>query len=241
MTKTAIIIPARYEAQRFPGKCLAKIDHQSVIQHVYRKASVVSNAQKVIVATDDERIKDEIQQVGGNVILTSGDHKNGTSRVAEVAGNLDHEYIINLQGDEPLINPRAVEKLIDRLHELGNGIVTLKKRISQEKEITNPNVVKVVTDQLDNALYFSRSPIPFVIHQFTSAKYFKHIGIYGFSKKELLRLITLPQSVLEKAEQLEQLRWLSHGYNIHVFETDYESIGVDTPADLEKIKSMFLS
>lgn len=236
------IIPARYGSTRFPGKALADIGGKPMIQHVYERACQVSLFHDVIVATDDERIQQAVLKFGGHVRMTSPDHHTGTDRIAEVARDLDADIVVNVQGDEPLIQPDMIADAIHPLLKAPNiSIGTLKHRISTPDELFDPNVVKVVTDSHSRALYFSRSPIPYVKGEdmraegFRSHTFFRHIGLYAFRRDFLLHFITLPQTPLEQIEGLEQLRALEHGYLIAVVETSHESIGVDTPDDVEKV------
>ena len=236
------IIPARYESVRFPGKALVDICGKPMIQHVYERTSNVSLFQQVIVATDDVRIQQAVSDFGGNVRMTSEKHKTGTDRLAEVAQDLDADIIVNVQGDEPLIQPEMIEQAIHPLLEDPEvAIGTLKHKIEHPDDLFNPNVVKVITDPYDRAIYFSRSPIPCIkgkdmwnegFHDFT---FYRHIGLYSYRREFLLKFIVLPHTPLEIVEGLEQLRALEHGYIIKVIETPYESIGVDMLEDLKKV------
>jgi len=240
--KVTAIIPARYDSARFPGKSLADICGKPMIQHVYERTSEVALFQQVIVATDDHRIEQAVLKFGGNVQMTSHDHKTGTDRLAEVAARMEADIIVNVQGDEPLIQPAMIEQAIHPLLDNPDvAIGTLKHKIDHPNDLFNPNIVKVITDIRDRAIYFSRSPIPFIkgmdMHNegFWGFRFYRHIGLYAYRREFLLKFITLPQTPLEIVEGLEQLRALEHGYVIHVVETQCESIGVDTPADLEQI------
>ena len=236
------IIPARYESTRFPGKVLADICGKPMIRHVYERTSQVALLQQVLVATDDERVQRAVQGFGGQVRLTSPRHRTGTDRLAEVAQELDAEIIVNVQGDEPLIQPAMIAEAIQPLLESPEvAIGTLKHKIEHPDDLFNPNVVKVITAPDGRAIYFSRSPIPYVkgkdlraagFHDFT---FYRHIGLYAYRREFLLKFIALPHTPLETIEGLEQLRALEHGYVIKVAETAYESIGVDAPEDLEKV------
>ena len=240
--KVVAIIPARYDSVRFPGKSLIDICGKPMIQHVYERASTVSLFEQVIIATDDTRIQEAVLKFGGKVQMTSANHKTGTDRLAEVAKNLDADIIVNIQGDEPLIQPEMIEQAIHPLLEESEvAIGTLKHQIETPEELFNPNIVKVITDVFDRALYFSRSPIPNVkgkdmrrdgFHDFT---FYRHIGLYSYRRDFLLKFITLSHTSLEMVEGLEQLRALEHGYIIKVIETQCESVGVDTPEDLEHV------
>lgn len=236
------IIPARYKSVRFPGKALTKIAGKPMIQHVYERASQVSLFQEVIVATDDERIYQTVQDFGGQVRMTSQEHRTGTDRIAEVARDLDADIIVNVQGDEPLIQPDMIAQAIHPLLEDPEvAIGTLKHKITTPEELFDPNATKVITNPRGRALYFSRSPIPHIKGQnmrtegFRAFPFFRHVGLYAFRRDFLLHFITLPQTPLELVEGLEQLRALEHGYVIAVVETFYQSIGVDTPEDVEKV------
>jgi 3-deoxy-manno-octulosonate cytidylyltransferase (CMP-KDO synthetase) len=232
------IIPTRYAASRFPGKPLIDIGGKTMIQRVYEQA-LKANLAKIIIATDDERIHNAAKSFNANVVMTQVSHQNGTERCAEVMQILGNDFdaCINIQGDEPFINPEQINKVAALLQQVHN-IVTLKKKITIQEELHNNNVVKVVCNKKDEALYFSRSVIPFQrnIEQGILENHFKHIGIYGFSKNTLEEIVQLPMSILEKTESLEQLRWLENGYTIQVAETIFETIAIDTPEDLQKIK-----
>ena len=237
------VIPARYASSRFPGKALVPIGSKSMLQHVYERVSLARYLTNVIVATDDQRIFDEARRFGAPVRMTRADHLSGTDRVAEVASAETADLIVNVQGDEPLIDPAAIEAAVLPLaDEPAIPMGTLKKRIEDPCEIDDPNVVKVVTDRFENAIYFSRSTIPYQRDKTESkrqAVHFKHIGLYVYRRDFLLRYPGLPVGPLEKAERLEQLRALENGHKIRVVETEYESIGVDTPEDLERVTKLF--
>ncbi len=230
------IIPARFASQRFPGKPLARLDGKTIIQHVYERASACEELEKVVVATDDKRILDEVTSFGGEALMTSDHHRNGTERCSEVASQLSAKYVVNIQGDEPLIEPNQIQTVCQLLLE-GNQIATLKKRIDQEQEVRDPNVVKVVTSLEGYAMYFSRSVIPHEREQ-SGITHYRHIGLYGFESDTLQQLVKLPVTALERAESLEQLRWLENGYRIRVAETAHEAHGVDTPEDLIKLQTL---
>lgn len=235
------IIPARYQSSRFPGKPLADIKGKSMIQRVWEVANSVNCIQRVIIATDDERIYNHSIDFGAEAMLTSPEHINGTERIAEVARKLEDEYdfILNIQGDEPFLAIEQIEGLCNIISSGNFQIATLAKKIIDADEIQSPNVVKVVTAQNGKALYFSRFAIPYNRQGLENVSYYKHIGMYAFKAAVLQELIQLPVSELENAESLEQLRWLEAGYNIGVEYTEYESFGIDTPEDLEKaIKSL---
>lgn len=234
--KTVVIIPARYGSTRFEGKPLAEINRKPMIYHVYQRSKKAKCADDVIVATDDERIKNAVEKFNGKAVMTSKEHKSGTERVAEVAQNIDADIIVNVQGDEPLICPEAIEQAVMPLIEDKNiKMSTLMMKITNEAEYNDTNIVKVVTDEEGFALYFSRSLIPYPREK-EHLKVYKHIGIYVYRKGFLLELADLQPTPLEQIECLEQLRVLENGFKIKVIETNYDSIGVDTPKDLEVVK-----
>jgi 3-deoxy-manno-octulosonate cytidylyltransferase (CMP-KDO synthetase) len=233
------VIPARYASSRYPGKVLAKVDSRTMLEHVYERVSLARYLTTIIVATDDSRIHDEARRFGARVSMTRSDHASGTDRVAEVASAFeDYELVVNIQGDEPLIDPGAIDAaLLPLVEEPAIPMGTLKKRIEDPREISDPNVVKVVTDRFENAIYFSRAPIPHM-RDTERVTHFKHIGLYVYRRNFLLRYSALPVGPLEQAEKLEQLRALENGFNIRVIETDYESFGVDTPEDMERVRTL---
>lgn len=239
------VIPARYASSRFPGKALVRIGNKSMLQHVYERVSLARYLTSVIIATDDERICEEARRIGAPVRMTRPDHLSGTDRVAEVASTDSAEWVVNVQGDEPLIDPGAIDAaILPLLDEPSIPMGTLKKRIEDPREIGDPNVVKVVTDRVGNAIYFSRSTIPNVRDGAKGKSggevvHYKHIGLYIYRRDFLLRYPELPVGPLEMAERLEQLRALENGHQIRVVETEYESVGVDTPEDLEKVNQLF--
>jgi 3-deoxy-manno-octulosonate cytidylyltransferase (CMP-KDO synthetase) len=213
-----------------------------MLQHVYERVCQARYLSSVVIATDDERIASEARSFGAPVRMTRPDHPSGTDRVAEVASASGAEWIVNVQGDEPLIDPGAIDAaVLPLLDDPSIPMGTLKKRIEDQREITDPNVVKVVTDREGNAVYFSRSTIPYVREGSTgrATVHFKHIGLYVYRRDFLLHYSDLPVGPLEKAERLEQLRALENGFKIRVVETEYESLGVDTPADLERVTRLF--
>jgi 3-deoxy-manno-octulosonate cytidylyltransferase (CMP-KDO synthetase) len=211
-----------------------------MLQHVYERAERAQYLTSTIIATDDERVYEVARDFGARVRMTRPDHISGTDRVAEVAAMEKAEIVVNIQGDEPLIDPAAIDAAILPLaHDPELAMGTLKKRIEDPREITDPNVVKVVTDANSDAIYFSRSAIPFARDRQNEVAYFKHIGLYVYRQEFLLNYPFLRVGPLEQAERLEQLRALENGYAIRVVETEYESIGVDTPADLERVSKLF--
>jgi len=234
------VIPARFASSRFPGKVLARIASKTMLQHVYERASMARYLTSTMIATDDQRVYDAARSFGARVRMTRDDHLSGTDRVAEAASAEDAEIIVNIQGDEPLIDPDAIDAaILPMVHEPEIVMGTLKKRIEDPREITDPNVVKVVTDLQGDAIYFSRCAIPFHRDGELDTRYFKHIGLYVYQRDFLLGYSALPVGPLERAERLEQLRALENGYRIRVVETEYESLGVDTPEDLERVCGLF--
>jgi 3-deoxy-manno-octulosonate cytidylyltransferase (CMP-KDO synthetase) len=232
------IIPARFASSRFPGKSLVSIGGKSMLEHVFERASLSRYLNRVIIATDDDRIYSEARRFGAPVRMTRADHLSGTDRAAEVASAENHELVVNIQGDEPLIDPAAIDAaILSVLDDPDIQMGTLKKRIEDPDEVYNPNVVKVVTDRAGRAIYFSRSPLPYP--RSGDPVFYKHIGLYVYRREFLLNYSQLPVGPLEQSECLEQLRALENGYPIRVVETEYESLGVDTPEDLERVKRMF--
>lgn len=241
-----IVIPARYDSTRFPGKPVAPLRGMPVIRHVYENSKAARSADDVIVATDSETIFETVLSFGGKVVMTRKEHASGTDRVAEVARSLSCDIIVNVQGDEPLMTPEMIEKSIGLLSDGRADIGTLAKRIEKPEEIMDPNVVKVVFDRGGYALYFSRAPIPYHRDQWkeldksrvpsSDFQVFKHIGIYSYRREALLRLTAIEMSRLEKIESLEQLRALENGFRIKVGETSIETVGIDTPQDLERVE-----
>ncbi|MEA4876504.1 MAG: 3-deoxy-manno-octulosonate cytidylyltransferase [Aminobacterium sp.] len=232
------VIPARYGSTRLPGKPLADICGKPLIQHVYEKAQCSSFLGAVIVATDDERIIEAVQAFNGNAVLTSKEHPNGTCRVAEVAENMNVDYVINIQGDEPLLDPRMIDEVALALTENEDIVsATLCAPLCDEADLSNPNVVKVVRDCRGFALYFSRSPIPYFRVK-TSLPVYEHIGIYGYRKDFLMKYVKLEATPLSTAESLEQLKILEHGYSMKVVETAVSHRGpsVDTLEDLNAVR-----
>jgi len=233
------IIPARYSSTRFEGKVLADILGKPMIQHVWERAKQALSLDDLIIACDDERVANVARDFGAKVILTAKGHMSGTDRICEVINPIDVKIIINIQGDEPLIYPTMIDSVAQALLDDSSlPMATIKKRIDDPQELNDPNVVKVVVDKNNFALYFSRSAIPFLAgnSEVQSPVYYKHIGLYGYTKDFLFIYKNLAVSNLEKIERLEQLRVLEEGFRIKVIETKYETIGVDTPEDLEKVK-----
>ena len=238
------IIPARYHSSRFPGKPLVDIAGKPMIQRVYEQALLSHALEEITVATDDERVMKAVEGFNGKAILTSSDHRSGTERCGEVVDLLaargrSFDIVINIQGDEPYINPLQMDEVAACFLDPSVSIATLARRIKSEKDLFNPNVVKVIFGHAGDALYFSRHPIPYRQNAekgqwLTGLAYFKHIGIYAYKPKVLKEIATLETSIIEQAESLEQLRWLVNGFPIRVSETHFESHAIDTPDDLSK-------
>jgi 3-deoxy-manno-octulosonate cytidylyltransferase (CMP-KDO synthetase) len=236
------VIPARLRSSRFPRKVLAPIASKPVIQHVYERALQSRYLTSVLIATDDQEVFAAARTFGARVRMTRSDHPSGTDRVAEAASAEPADLIVNIQGDEPLIDPAAIDAaILPLIHDPEIVMGTLKKQIQEPREMEDPNVVKVVTDHSGYAIYFSRFPIPYQRDRedHRSVPYFKHIGLYVYRKDFLLRYAALPVGPLERAERLEQLRALENGYRIRVVETEYDSFGVDTPEDLQRVSLWF--
>ena len=244
--KFIAIIPARYASTRFPGKPLAMLGGKTVIQRVYEQATAVLG--EAYVATDDERIYKAVEAFGGKAVMTRTDHKSGTDRIEEAASkiNTDADVIINIQGDEPFIQASQIETLMHLFDDPTTQIGTLGKHFETMEAIENPNSPKIVTDNRGFALYFSRSVIPYIRGKehnewFGEYPFLKHLGIYAYRREVLAEVTKLPQSSLEKAESLEQLRWLQNGYRIRVGLTNIETVGIDTPEDLARAEEFLNS
>jgi 3-deoxy-manno-octulosonate cytidylyltransferase (CMP-KDO synthetase) len=236
------IIPARYASTRFPGKPLVEIKGKTMIQRVYEQAKLCKSFSEVMVATDDERIFNHVKEFGGKVVMTASHHPSGTDRCAEVLEKLDEQYdaVVNVQGDEPFIQPEQLEQLIDCFKNPKTQIATLVKKIDTTDDLLNINLPKVIFNKEMKALYFSRLPIPGQKSVDTEQwvnnhQYYRHIGLYGYRAQTLKEITKLAPSTLENIESLEQLRWLEAGYTITVSITEFESIGIDTPNDLNKV------
>ena len=244
--KFTAVIPARYASTRFPGKPLAMLGGKTVIQRVYEQAASVLS--EVYVATDDERILSAVEAFGGRAVMTRTDHKSGTDRIEEAVEKIEKQgmdkegqgdVIINIQGDEPFVQPSQIKTLMALFDDPETQIGTLGKRFESMEAVQNPNSPKIVTDHRGFALYFSRSVIPFIrgieVEDWLSHyPFLKHLGVYAYRREVLAEVTKLPQGVLEKAESLEQLRWLQNGYRIRVGLTDVETVGIDTPEDLKR-------
>ena len=246
--RTVVVIPARFASKRLPGKPLMEIAGKPMIQHVFERASKARCVDAVLVATDDMRIVSTVEAFGGHAVMTPGDMRSGTDRIAFVAKSLtDSDTIINVQGDEPLIDPLIIDQTSAPVRtDHAIPVATPIRRIQTEEDLLNPNTTKVVIDNEQNCLYFSRSPIPCSRdvtdeRRFQVQAIYKHIGLYVFKREFLLRYAAMPRTPLEQAEKLEQLRILEHGFRIRAVPTEYESVPVDTPADLERVRAMMRS
>lgn len=237
-SKVVAVIPARYASTRFPGKPLADLIGRPLIEHVYRRVSDCRQVGTVIVATDDERINKAVEAFGGRVQMTNAAHVSGTDRVAEVARGLDCEIVVNVQGDEPLIEPAMIEEALQPFADHHVQMGTLRRRLDDSQEFASPNVTKVVIDRDGNALYFSRTPIPYRRDPDAPLDAWKHVGLYVYRRRFLLDFARMAPTALERQEALEQLRALEHGIKIRVVETRHNSISVDTPEDLEKVRRL---
>ena len=236
-----VVIPARYGSTRLPGKPLVQLAGQPMIQRVYARAKLARIVNRVIVATDDERIIKAVEAFGGEARMTRPDHRTGTERVAEVAAHETGDVFVNVQGDEPLLDPAAVDTAVGALlSDSATSVSTVATPIKLPADIMDPNVCKVVLDFDENALYFSRAPIPWV--RDTAAKlqvrHLKHLGLYVFRRDALLEYPTLPQGELERIEQLEQLRWLENGWKIRVAEVAHDAVSVDVPEDIARVEKL---
>jgi 3-deoxy-manno-octulosonate cytidylyltransferase (CMP-KDO synthetase) len=239
--KVVIVIPARYGSVRLPGKPLLDLAGKPMIQRVYERAKLAKTAGKVVVATDDQRIIKAVEDFGGEARMTRADHRTGTERIAEVAAHMEGEVFVNVQGDEPLLDPAAVDTAVHALlEEPVAAVATVAVPIRTPADIMDPNVVKTVLDFEENALYFSRAPIPWVRDsaQKVHARHLKHLGLYVFQRDALLEYPTLPQGELERIEQLEQLRWMENGWKIRVAEVENDAVSVDVPEDVKRVAEL---
>jgi 3-deoxy-manno-octulosonate cytidylyltransferase (CMP-KDO synthetase) len=239
--KVVVVIPSRYGSTRLPGKPLVSLAGKPMVQHVYERAKRAQTIHNVIVATDDQRILDAVQSFGGEARMTRTDHRTGTERIAEVAVHEPGDIFVNVQGDEPLIDPMAIDTAVGALlEEPPAQIATVATPIRHAGDVLDPNVVKTVLDFEENALYFSRAPIPWIreTQQKIHVKYWKHLGLYVFQREALLEYPTLPQGELEKIEQLEQLRWLENGWHIRVAEVPHDAVSVDVPEDVARVEKL---
>lgn len=239
--EVVIVIPARYGSTRLPGKPLVALAGKPMIQRVYDRAKMAATAHRVIVATDDERIVKAVEAFGGTARMTRLDHRTGTERVAEVAAREKGDVFVNVQGDEPLLDPLAVDTAVETLLEdPPASIATVATPIRTPADIMDPNVVKTVLDFENNGIYFSRAPIPWVRDSASKiqVRHLKHLGLYVFQRDALLEYPTLPQGELERIEQLEQLRWLENGWKIRVAEVEHDAVSVDVPADVARVERL---
>ena len=239
--RVVIVIPARYGSTRLPGKPLVMLAGKPMVQRVYERAKMAKSASRVIVATDDQRIVKAVEAFGGEARMTRPDHRTGTERIAEVAAHSEGDVFVNVQGDEPLLDPQAVDTAVNSLLEdPPAAISTVAVPIKTPGDIMDPNVVKTVLDFEDNAIYFSRAPIPWVrdTGMKTHARHLKHLGLYVFQREALLEYPTLPQGELERIEQLEQLRWMENGWKIRVAEVEHDAVSVDVPEDVKKVEKL---
>ncbi|WP_079710616.1 3-deoxy-manno-octulosonate cytidylyltransferase [Paraliobacillus ryukyuensis] len=235
--KTIVVIPARFGSTRFPGKPLASINGKPMVQWVYEEVKKCKEVDDVVIATDHEKIVKAVEEFNGKVVKTSDKHETGSDRIEEVTKYVEGDLFINVQGDEPLIRHQLVDEIAKRSKANPDMVITARTPLFNENDIDDPNVVKVVTGQEDNALYFSRSRVPYNRSK-NSITYYKHLGIYSYPKEILQTFVKLPSSTLEKLEVLEQLRLLENGYKIKAIETSYDAIGVDTPEDIEKVEKI---
>lgn len=240
--KIIAMIPARYEASRFPGKLMQDLAGKSVIRRTYEAALNTKLFEEVYVVTDSDKIFAEIKSFGGNAIKSKKEHECGSDRIAEAIMDMDVDIVVNVQGDEPFIDKDSLIRLLNVFREDDAGIIdlaSLKTAMSESEEITNPNNVKVITNKNDFALYFSRFPIPYPRNTEARVTYYKHIGIYAFRKQALIDFYNFPMLSLEAAEKIEAIRYLEYGKNIKMVETPQQTVGIDTPEDLEKARKMF--
>ncbi|MFV8225673.1 3-deoxy-manno-octulosonate cytidylyltransferase [Christiangramia aquimixticola] len=235
------MIPARFEASRFPGKLMQDLNGKTVITRTYEAAKNTGLFEEVYVVTDDDRIFNEIEKAGGKAILSQTPHECGSDRIAEAVENMDVDIVVNVQGDEPFIDANSLAKLLEVFEQPGAeeiDLASLKTKLTDSDEITNPNNVKVITGENNHALYFSRFPIPYPRDTSANVTYFKHIGIYAFRKSALMDFYRLPMLPLEASEKIECIRYLEYGKKIKMVETSVKSIGIDTPEDLEKAREL---
>ena len=237
------IIPARYRSTRLPGKVLADIGGRPMVEHVYRRATAAAGVGRVLVATDDERVAEAVSAFGGNVAMTSAGHPSGLDRLAEVAGGLTSDIVVNVQGDEPLVDPALIDAVVGALSTSSIDIATARCPIRAPDELGDPNAVKVVADRRGDALYFSRAPIPHRRDATGGGDVlgYRHVGLYAYRRNCLLDLARVAPTPLERSERLEQLRALESGFRIRTVETASAPAGVDTPGDLRRVRELFAS
>ena len=234
--KNIAVIPARFAASRFPGKLMQRIGEKTIIRMVYENAVAMHLFDEVLVVTDSDDIMNEILSVGGVVIKSTKDHQSGSDRIAEAIASMDVDVVVNIQGDEPFIEKEPLQDLLMCFEDPSVAVASIMKRFEEGDEPENPNQVKVVCNKNNDALYFSRSPIPFKRNRNADLPYFKHVGVYAYRKETLLSFTQWPMGALEQTEMLEQLRYLENGVAIRMVETKTSSIGIDTPEDLERAK-----
>ena len=233
------VIPARYGSTRLPGKVVLDVAGKPLVQHVYERVCRAGTVTACVVATDDTRVLDALAPFGTETVMTSPNHRNGTDRIAEVAQSRTEPIVVNVQGDEPLIDPRVIDQAVYAIREDSSVMMSTLSCPIDPRDVDDPNIVKVVTDQIGRALYFSRAPIPVDRDGTGEAVYRKHVGLYVYRRDFLLDYTSWPATPLEKTERLEQLRVLEHGYSIMVVETEYDSISVDSPSDLDRVRRIF--
>jgi len=241
LAKVVVVIPARYGSTRLPGKPLLLLAGKPMIQRVYERAKLAVRVDRVIVATDDERIVKTVEGFGGEARMTRSEHRTGTERIAEVAAREEGDVFVNVQGDEPLLDPNAIDVAVSSLlEEPQASISTVATSIKTPGDIMDPNVVKAVVDFDGNAIYFSRAPIPWVRDTGSKiqVRHLKHLGLYVFQRDALLEYPTLPQGELERIEQLEQLRWMENGWKIRVAEVEHDAVSVDVPEDVTRVEKL---
>ena len=232
------VIPARMGSTRFPGKALAPLCGKPIIQHVYEAAMGTALFDEVLVATDSDAIIDAVSSFGGTAVMTSQSHQSGSDRIAEAITDCHADIIVNIQGDEPLIDKGSLEQIVAVFKDSTVDVASLYTSIDEIEMLFDPNIVKVVLDNADNAIYFSRAPIPYNRDNIPEVSYYRHIGVYAYRRETLLRFVKLPMGVLEQIEKLEQLRLLEHGIRIRMIATDYQGIGIDTPEDLLLVEAI---
>jgi len=237
--RVVAVIPSRYQSTRLPGKPLAMIAGKTMIEHVFQRAAAATRVDAVVVATDDARVADVVAEFGATAVMTRTDHATGTDRLAEVARALESDIVVNVQGDEPMMTAEAIDAVVGLLLSRPQDVMsTLRRQIIDYSDLDNPSVVKLAVDNAGYALYFTRSPIPFVRPGYPRPTQWRHLGLYGYRREFLAKLAGLPPTPLELAEGLEQLRALEHGFRISTAETSADTIGVDTPEDLERVRQL---
>ncbi len=239
--KNIAVIPARFAASRFPGKLMQRIGEKTIIRMVYENAVAMNLFDEVLVVTDSDEIMNEIVSIGGSVKKSTKDHQSGSDRIAEAIESMDVDVVVNIQGDEPFVEKEPLQDLLNCFKDPGVSVASVMKRFGERDEPENPNQVKVVCNRHNDALYFSRSPIPFKRNRSADLPYFKHVGVYAYRKETLLNFTQWPMGALEQTEMLEQLRYLENGVAIRMVETKTSSIGIDTPEDLERARVEYKS